>query len=73
MTVVEEDEPNVFMSWPMLDEDEDDEMPELRDDQSDFDDDEEDATLKVPTVIAKHGIEFDVSSHQHCLFSPTYL
>ena len=38
-------------------------MPELRDDQSDFDDDEEDATLKVPTVIAKHGIEFNVSNN----------
>ena len=63
MTVVEEDEPNVFMSWPMLDEDDDDGMPELRDDQSDFDDDEEDAALKVPTVIAKHGIEFDVSNN----------
>jgi hypothetical protein len=70
MTVVEEDEPNLFMSWPMLDEDEDedDRMPELRDDQSDSDDDEEDVTLNVPSVITKHGFELDVSSNT--VYSP---
>ena len=50
MTVVEEDEPNIFLSWPMFEDDEDDRMPALRDDHSDSDDDDE-GDSNVPSIV----------------------
>ena len=47
MTVVEEDEPNIFMTWTIDDDSDDEGMPALIDDCSESDDDEEEYDTKI--------------------------